>query len=132
MNETPNDLDDLINLDGEKVRFVIDPSKIRVALITAGSLFAFSGLAIVSVVKLMAARDFIGLWVFLQKEETVSALFQLVGFLFFVWRVVRSVRKKGVEVELAKSSPIAILTTELNQPPITPPPAARPFSGIGA
>lgn len=114
----PNPLDQFVDLDGDKVRFVIDPSKIRVALITAGSLFTFSALAIVSVVKLMAAKDFIGLWVLLQKEETLATLSQMAGVLFFVWRVIRSVRKKGVEVELAKSSPVAVLTTELNQPPI--------------
>jgi len=114
----PLDLGDFVNLDGDKVRFVIDPSKIRVALITAGSLFTFSALAIVSVVKLMAAKDFIGLWVLLQKEETLATLSQLAGFAFFVWRVIRAIRKKGVEVELAKSSPVAVLTTELNQPPI--------------
>jgi len=128
MTDTPNPLDDLVDLDGEKVKFYIDPSKIRVALITAGSLFTFSALAIVSVVKLMAARDFIGLWLLLQKEETLSAMFQLAGLLFFIWRVVRSVRKKGVEVEIVRSSPIAALTTELYHTPVNIPgrPAAPP------
>jgi len=95
-----------------KVEFVVNPSMIRPILATIFSLIAFGSAFFFSIVHYLSARDFIGLWVFLQDQKTLAGLAQLSALGVIVWRVIVQKIRKARENRLVTTSSVAVHTTD--------------------
>lgn len=101
-----------------KIEFVVNPSMIRPILATLFALFAFASAFLLSVVKYLSAKDFIGLWVFLQQQSTVAGLAQVSAAGILAWRLIVTKIRKARENRLITTSPIALHTTDQVAVPI--------------
>lgn len=95
-----------------KIEFVVNPSMIRPILGTIVALVAFASAFLLSVVKYLSARDFIGLWIFLQEQNTIAGLAQLTAAGVLGWRLWVGHKRKTRENRLVETSPVAVKSTD--------------------
>jgi hypothetical protein len=95
-----------------KIEFVVNPSMIRPIIGTLVALFAFGSAFMLSVVKYLSAADFIGLWVFIQQQDTLAGLAQLSAAAVIGWRWWAARKRKLRENRLVDTSSVAMKTTD--------------------
>lgn len=94
------------------VEFIENPSMIRPMIGTVVALFAFASAFLLTVVKYLSAKDFVGLWVYLQTDQTAAGLAQISAAGLLVWRLYRRYKSQHKLNRLVDTSPIAVKTTD--------------------
>lgn len=89
-------------------KYIVNPSTVLTVVKTAGSLLTFAVLFFGTIARLLSAHDMAGLWVFLQRDDTIAGLTMAATVGWFVWRNLAAYWRKLRDVEIAKAAPNSV------------------------
>jgi hypothetical protein len=85
-------------------KYIVDDSRGKASLKTILSLLAFGFMLFGLIVRLLSARDFMGLWILLQRDDTLTFFTYVAPFVFAGWRAWVAWFRKEREVEITDNA----------------------------